>query len=137
MLLMLLLRLNGICELALELLKMLERPDVKLCAPVLFKFEFANAIRKYLVRGILNREIADEILAEIGKIPIEYKVMTWENVEEAFNYAVKKNITVYDAIYVILAKKLAGKFVTADTKLCSSLSDESNVILITDISREL
>lgn len=135
---MLLLWLNGICELALELLKMLERPDVKLCAPVLFKFEFANAIRKYLVRGILNREITDEILAEIGKIPIEYKVMTWGNVEEAFNCAVKKNITVYDAIYVILAKKLAGKFVTADTKLYSSLSsDESNVILITDTSREL
>lgn len=124
-------------DLALGILKILERPSTRLCAPISFKVEFTNAIRKYLIRGIISKEIANDILIEIESVPIKYYDLTWKLVRNAFKYAIQRNITVYDAIYIVLTKELSARFITADKKLYSAIQDESGVVFITDVKMKL
>ncbi len=124
-------------DLALEILKKFEEPRIKLYAPLSFKSEFTNAIRKYLVRGIIDKKLAEEIMAEIERIPIRYEPSTRKRIKRAFDYSILKSITVYDAVYIVLAKELGGKFITADKKLYSSVSDDPSIVFIADIKKDL
>ncbi len=124
-------------ELAIEILKSLEDPHVKLYAPELFRIEFVNAIRKYLVRKIINKELAKEILAEIEKVPIIYESITWDRLRNSLEYALERKITVYDALYIILAREVNGKFITADKKLYTAVADDPHVIFIGEIGNVL
>lgn len=118
---------------ALDLLKKIEHPNVDFYAPSLFKIEFTNAIRKYVVKNLIDKEIADEILDEIERLPINFVDVTWERIKRAFQYAMKRSITVYDALYITIAKELGGKFITADKKVIQSTSGEASIIFITNI----
>ncbi len=122
---------------AMFLLELFKNKQINVYAPVTMKAEFANAIRKYVIRKIISREIAEEILSEIKTIPINYCNITWKIIIDAFEYAFKKSITVYDAIYVILAKNLSAKFITADKRLYSAISKEPEVLFIADVKTKI
>jgi len=122
---------------AIFLLKLFRDKQIKIYAPITMKAEFANAIRKYVIRKIISKEIAEEIFSEIKSIPINYCNITWKIITDAFEYAFKKNITVYDAIYVILAKNLSAKFITADKRLYSAISKEPEVLFIADVKTKI
>jgi len=119
-------------ELAIEILKSLEDPHVKLYAPELFRIEFVNLVRK-----IINKELAKEILAEIEKVPIIYESITWDRLRNSLEYALERKITVYDALYIILAREVNGKFITADKKLYTAVADDPHVIFIGEIGNVL
>lgn len=121
-------------DLAIILLKKFEKPNVKIYAPSLFKVEFSNVIRKYLIRELLDEDVAKEILEEVKKLPVIYMEMTWERIERAFLYATKKNLTLYDALYIIIAKEVGGKIITADKKVLNATTDDDSVVSIIDLT---
>lgn len=53
----------------------------------------------------------------------------WE-LKEAFSFARLCDVSVYDALYVILAKHLHCEFVTADEKLYQKLKKHDGVVLL-------
>ena len=123
-------------DLAVTFLKKLEDPDVNFYAPSLFKLEFSNAIRKYMIRKLISEDIARTILEEVKRLPIIYVEITWERVERAFFYAVERNLTLYDALYIIIAKEIRGKLITADKRLLNATADEGLVVSLTNIESD-
>ncbi|MEM0268775.1 MAG: type II toxin-antitoxin system VapC family toxin [Candidatus Korarchaeum sp.] len=48
----------------------------------------------------------------------------------ALEMALKENITVYDALFIALAKKIGGKLYTSDSQQCKVASNYVNVTFI-------
>lgn len=82
----------------------------------LLSFEVMNAIRTAYKRKRINLSLAKKLLRffgelEINTIPLDEK--------EVFAISIKKDITVYDASYIYVAKKLGIKLLSLDKKLAS------------------
>ena len=106
---------------------------VTVIAPSYAILEFANTLRKYVVRGILSESDAISAFKLLEKMEVEYVPITFDVVREALSYAFEKGITVYDACYVLLAKKYGVEMYTADEKLLKRLREkEENVKHIND-----
>lgn len=90
--------------------------------------EFANVLRKYVIRGIVGRreiEEAFDLLVESAPVIIEEDEVL---VRRALGYSIERGLTIYDAIYVILAKELGATFYTADEKLIRHLEGSEPLI---------
>lgn len=97
--------------------------------PDLLLYEISNAMRydkkfdseliKKSIKSLLNMDIAITLPSE-------------ELLSEAVNMAFEKDITVYDATYVALAKFIDFKFITADEKLYKKIKDLNFVKFIAE-----
>jgi predicted nucleic acid-binding protein len=94
---------------------------IELSAPVILPFEVLNAIF-YSKKGISNIE-----LENIGKSLLYYGIKLFPMNEklllETVDIALKMNITIYDAVYVSLAKIRNSNLFTADSHLINKLDD--------------
>ena len=76
--------------------------------------ELANALWKKVVRNEMSYEVAQEIIRDM----VEGKALRMESQEnylvDAFKIAVEANITVYDALFIALAKKKELELVACD-----------------------
>lgn len=94
---------------------------VELIGPVILPFEVLNAIF-YSKKGISNIE-----LENIGKSLLYYGIKLFPLNEklllETVDIALKMNITIYDAVYVSLAKIRNSNLFTADSHLINKLDD--------------
>ena len=76
--------------------------------------EIANALWKKVTRNEMSYEVAMEIVRDI----VENKALRMESQEsylmDAFKIAVEAKVTVYDALFVALAKKKGLELVTCD-----------------------
>jgi predicted nucleic acid-binding protein len=90
--------------------------------------EALNAIWKHALKiQDLNREDAFDSVLDLLKIWSTIKVYSsTEIAEEAFNLALEENITVYDALYIQLAKTKRGSLATFDEKL-SKIAEKHNI----------
>jgi len=98
-------------------------------------YEVANAIwKKYKKLKIIGRKEAYEAVDK-ALDTLKYLIKTHpysELLKESFKTAEELNITVYDAAYIALAKKLNAKFITLDEELYRRLEDtEYSKIIIT------
>ena len=98
-------------------------------------YEVANAIwKKYKKLRIIGRKEAYEAIDK-ALDTLKYIIKTYpysELLRESFKAAEELNITVYDAVYITLAKKLNAKFITLDEELHRRLEDtEYSKIIIT------
>ncbi len=109
---------------------------VDLIAPKLFIIEFCNAIRKYVVRGHLKAMLAGGYVEKMCEVPISYVEIDWNLVKKAYRKAVELGITVYDALYVVIANEKNGAIITADNKLYRQLKDHTRIIHIKDYRRQ-
>jgi len=105
---------------------------VELKAPKSFMQEFCNAIRKYVIRGLLNKQLARKYIEEMSKIPIDYIEIDWKITKDAYEKALELSITVYDAIYIVIADMLDATMVTADSRLYRRLKDRVKILHIKD-----
>ncbi len=118
---------------ALKLLKDYGNGVADLYAPCFFKLEVANALRKYFVKGILSKEMVYRIYNLFKNIELNYIIERWDLVDRALKYSINNSITLYDALYIIIAKHVNGKMVTADDKLYRRLKDvEEDIVHIRD-----
>ncbi|MCQ5340551.1 MAG: type II toxin-antitoxin system VapC family toxin [Candidatus Methanomethylicia archaeon] len=78
--------------------------------------ELSNALWKKVLRSEMNHEIAMRIIRDI----VEGKPFPIETQEryllDAFEIAVKSNVTVYDALFIAMAKRKSLELVTCDEK---------------------
>lgn len=99
----------------------LQDPAHQLHVPFLFDVEVANTIWKKLRRGELSSAAANTIVAQLPLVPVTRHADA-PLVRAAFELAEKTDRTVYDSLYLALAERLAGKFVTADDRFVNALS---------------
>ena len=86
---------------------------LRLAVPELLYLEVANALR--WKRGV-SRELAEEALAGLWALGLETAPLTEPLLREALRLAHALGATVYDALYLALARARGCELVTADTR---------------------
>jgi len=94
---------------------------IEIIVPDLLYYEVVNAIR--FNKNITAREKI-RIIKNLFKINLETKVLEKQDFIEALTSADKYDTTIYDTIYYILAKKLNGKYITADQDFYNKINDK-------------
>jgi predicted nucleic acid-binding protein len=89
-------------------------PGQSLHAPYLMDLEVLHTLRRHAMHGTLSRRRSDEALEDLTNIVFERYPHTpfLERV-----WALKDNLTAYDAAYVALAEALSAPLVTTDARL--------------------
>ena len=93
------------------------RPAV---APDCLLVEIANALRRYVVAGQLERDIARQDVSVVVEV-----VELFDHgplVDEAFAMACRLNHSMTDCLYAVLARRMNLPLVTADAKLVRKLA---------------
>ncbi|HZZ87881.1 MAG TPA: type II toxin-antitoxin system VapC family toxin [Caulobacteraceae bacterium] len=90
--------------------------DSRLLAPLLLDFELANVCWKKCRRSVEQRPLFLAAYALRRAIAIE---LTAVDHDEALALALQTDLTVYDASYLWLSRKLGVELVTLDAKLAS------------------
>ena len=94
--------------------KRISSGEMCLIAPVLFGLEVSNAILLASRRKRISRQKASSLVKHFLSLPIVYKEV---NLMESYVLANKLDLTVYDASYVWLAKKMKVNLLTSDKKM--------------------
>lgn len=96
-------------------------------APALFDIEVCAAARSRVARGRLTAPRADELLADLAELPI----VAWPHGPLLTRvWALRENVSAYDAVYVALAEALEAQLVTADRRLARAVAAVSEVEVI-------
>ena len=93
----------------------LDEPGESLHAPHVFDLEVLNTLRRHLERA--SEERAGEAFEMLQELDIS--LYPHEPVRERI-WALRANLTAYDAVYVALAETLAAPLVTTDSKLAKA-----------------
>ncbi len=110
--------------------------DNYLYAPDFFLLELDNIFCKRLRRHELSREDAEDARSILRELPIEFHPIAMIQ-EHAFAIAIRTNRSLYDCLYLALARILEGKMLTADRKFYEALSGgpfSGDLLWVTDIS---
>lgn len=84
-------------------------------APYLIDYEVHNVLRKMIFRGDIDAEMADEARGAYRTLRLSRHALTEDMAERA--WALRENITAYDASYIALAETLNVPFVTTERRL--------------------
>src|SRR6266545_5110734 len=91
--------------------------DAELVAPHLMPIEAANILRRTEARRVIDPSEAAAALADLRRLDVE--LLPFEALVERA-WALRANVTVYDACYVAAAELVDGCLVTLDRKLASA-----------------
>jgi len=105
---------------------------VRVVAPCTAPVEVASALRKYVVRGILDAGRALRALELLWRAEIELVSVDEGLLRAALEYSLARGVTVYDALYIVLARSLGTVVYTADERLVKSLGGEGALRHIRD-----
>ncbi len=87
-------------------------------APALYDIEVVAAARSRVRRGLLPSTRADAVLADLTDLPI----VIWPHLPLLERvWALRDNVSAYDAVYVALAEALDAPLVTADRRLAKAV----------------
>jgi predicted nucleic acid-binding protein len=89
----------------------------ELVAPDLMPYEVANILRRTEARGAIDTSTAAGALADLRTLAIE--LVAFDLVADRI-WALRANLTVYDASYVATAELVGGRLVTLDRKLAGA-----------------
>ncbi len=110
--------------------------ETSLYAPDFLQLECTNILSKKVRRKELQMDEANMIQELLLKVPVQ--VYPWQDLLiEAGRVAHETYRSVYDCLYLVLAKHLNGKMVTADKKLYLAMKDstewESHLLWVENI----
>ena len=105
---------------------------VELAAPSLIVEEVGNSLWKAVKIGSLTEKAADEALKALGHTGIDLYELDWTQISQTLRIACQLDLTVYDASYLFLAKKIDAQVVTADDKLCRKSKGHFEVLHVKD-----
>lgn len=94
------------------LLRRFEAGKIKLVAPVLAKYEVANAIR---FKSYSHQEKLD-FIKRFSEIPLKYYQASTDQIIKTMILANDRGITFYDAVFMELAQRLKVVLITANPK---------------------
>ena len=89
-------------------------PNNQLLSVPFLEIEVANAVRSTVLSGRLDQDKASVIFNQLAQLPIEYQNVS---IEEALQLALAHQLSVYDAVYALLAQQMEVKLLTLDKKL--------------------
>ena len=107
--------------------KRISEPTLGLHVPHLADVEVAQALRRYVRDGDLDPGIAAAALEDLGALDLE------RHGHEAFLprvWALRQNMTAYDAVYVALAEALDTILLTCDGRLARAPGMDGRVDLV-------
>lgn len=97
----------------------------KAIAPDFLRLEVRSAFWKYVRADILTREEAQKRISKAENLVDEY-FSFYENMDEAFNEAIRNNHPIYDMLYLTLARRYSATLVSLDTRLLA-LCEEMDI----------
>jgi predicted nucleic acid-binding protein len=87
-------------------------------------YEVGNAVWRRVRRGELSMEEGNVVVSTLLSLLETFEVFSYREVAaDAFRLAVDAGITVYDAAYVVLAKRLDARLLTLDGELLRKFPD--------------
>jgi predicted nucleic acid-binding protein len=94
----------------------------RLIVPRLFFLETSNILRKRYERKEISADDARATADSLAELPLE----VWPDlVRPALDLALDFRISMFDAVYLVLAVRLQGRVVTADRRLVNALQGGS------------
>jgi predicted nucleic acid-binding protein len=112
---------------AQRLLKEMRDGEADLLAPTILKVEVANALNTYTRRRGVDPGDAAEALKAFAILPLTYVDTDWDALVEAFEVSISIDLAVYDAVYLILARRSDAALVTMDDEIVSKARDRFEV----------
>lgn len=107
---------------------------VELFAPDLFLLEVANTLRKLAVAGYIPQTVAAGLAARLPELAV---ATVGSAVLLSGAWALRQNMTVFDASYAALARELSCPLVTTDAKLARACrSAEIRAFEVDDLELE-
>lgn len=92
-------------------------PDLTLHAPQLLDLEVAQALRRYVAAGTIDSQRGRRALEYLGELGIT----RWDHEPLLHRvWALRHNLTAYDAAYAALAEALEAILLTADRRLAAA-----------------
>jgi len=101
----------------------------KVCSTELFRAETANALAKYAKGGFLSKEKCLEALSLADGMVDEYCPIR-ENETEACSEAIRMEHSVYDLLYMTLARRQGAMLLTCDQKLANLCKREGVPVVL-------
>jgi len=108
-----------------EAMRSLILEEEEVISSELFLVELASAFGKYVKAGLADKELATRYIQEASALP-DRLIPISENYIEAFHESIRLKHSVYDLLYLTLARRNAATLVTLDTKLIQ-LSEEQGI----------
>jgi predicted nucleic acid-binding protein len=106
-------------EEALLILRMHGQGGLKIAVPALFFTECANVLLKAVRRRGLDLKMSLDATEKLLAVDFQ-ECDDHDLLPGAMIFAANHNLTVYDALYAVLAKKLGARLVTEDDKLLTA-----------------
>ncbi len=110
-----------------RLVHRLRDPDEALHVPHLIDLEIAQTLRRYEAAGDMSPQRARQALLAFVQMPLE-RHPHWPFLDRI--WALRRNLTAYDAAYVALAEALDAPLLTCDRALASAPGHRAVVELI-------
>ena len=101
--------------------------DVTLHAPHLLDIEVAQVLRRYVMTGVIAESRGDQALEDLLDLSLTRYP---HDVLLQRAWALRGNLTAYDAVYVALAEALAAPLVTCDTKIASAPGHHARIEVV-------
>jgi predicted nucleic acid-binding protein len=87
-------------------------------------YEVGNAVWRRVRRGELSLEEGNVVVSTLLSLLETFEVFSYKEVAaDAFKLAVDAGVTVYDAAYVVLARRLNARLLTLDGELLRKFPD--------------
>ena len=101
--------------------------DDDLIAPAILVPEFLNGLRKLSTRKRISANLANRIVARFEGLQVELFTMSAHRREL---WTMTKNLSPYDATYVLLAQKSQTPLITSDARMAKAAQRNTEVILL-------
>ena len=103
--------------------------EIEAYAPQLLLYEVASVILKSVSAGVLKLSDGIEALKAMGRLGLNIQTISWSDLAEILSIASKTKLTVYDAVYLHLSKRMKAKLITVDSKLKRGESVAATILL--------
>lgn len=110
-----------------EILRAIRDQGADMAAPHLLDAEVGQVLRRLVLQRVLSKGRALQAIEDLAALPIQRFAHGFQ-LERAF--ALRHNISVYDALYVALAEALRAPLVTCDRALASVPGHRAKVVVI-------
>jgi len=110
-----------------KLAERLRSPEIQLHAPHLVDLEVAQAIRRYVLSGQLSEKrgrVALQVLADLDLERHPHSLFLPRI------WALRENLTAYDAAYVALAEVMDAPLLTSDRRLAAAPGTRARIELL-------
>jgi predicted nucleic acid-binding protein len=116
-------------DVALKIRENFYREICRIIEPDFLLYEFVNVLR---YNPVYTEEDVIKAVNSLIETDIDIVLPTVELLETAINIAKRYDVTVYDAIYIALAKLISRTYITADKKLYEKVKELKFVKFISE-----